>query len=129
MGGQPLGFSIYGLWTGMWEIVNMSPQALINSTILGGRIETQNIEAIKKYAREQVILGSGVPWFLVEAGEPNPIQRDFLLQGFRFEIRMRRNVVGNTVERELLPLLAGEEWDYKRFPRITWEKDTDKQPT
>ena len=117
---SPLGHSVYGLWGHMWYMVKTAPQALLNSSLLGG---SKDVEAIKDYARRQVIVGSGVPFFLVTGENVSDFQRRFLMQNFNFDSRMRREAVGRTIQYEIIPLLAGQEWDYDRFPKVVWEKD------
>ncbi len=122
--GGPLGHSIYGLWTGMWYIVQVSPQALVNSAILGGRIRAQEVEATKKYAREQVVTGSGVPWFLVDGETPNPVQRRFLMESFSFDCKTRRDELARFIQYILLPKLAGANYSESQLPHFIWEKDS-----
>jgi hypothetical protein len=117
---SPLGHSVYGLWGHMWYMVKTAPQALLNSSLLGG---SKDVQAIKDYARQQVIVGSGVPFFLVTGENVGDFQRKFLTQNFNYDSRMRRDAVGRTFQYEILPLLAGQEWDYDRFPKVVWEKD------
>lgn len=118
--GGRIGLSIYGLWLHLWDMVKTAPEALINSSVIG---KSKDIEAIKKYAREQVIMGSGVPFFLVTGDKVNNIQRKFLMEPFVYDGRSRRRTIGNTIEGEIFPLLANQEWEYRQFPEIIWEKD------
>lgn len=116
----PIGLSIYGLWLHLWEMVKLAPEALINSSLMGG---SRDVEAIKKYAREQVTLGSGVPFFLITGDSVSDIQRSMLMQVFGADGRSRRSTIGNTIEGEVFPLMANREWEYRQFPEIAWEKD------
>lgn len=99
---EPLGFSVYGFWFHTWYLLKYAPD-----------------ESLWKYARNGVVIGSGVPLFMIDSTikVPQFFQMDAMTL-FNLGVQKRRKRIARTIEREIFPLVLDRPFDFDNYPRF-----------
>jgi hypothetical protein len=110
----PFGESPYGQWFNDWYILKLSPNALINASILRNQgyvaRRPEELSELKKAAEKRVILGAGLdPATFDETLPPNPYTRDLPL----IDAEHIQTQIVSLVERELFPFILKHELDHR----------------
>ncbi len=122
---SPFGISVYGFWFDIWYVLQLSPKALINASILRhmgrDKIGLNQIQGIKKYFEDQVKLGAGLPPVLFQRNaQIDRMQLGMSFQFLKFDTDNRRREIASKVEREIFPLVLDKPWN-RDFPKFKIE--------
>ena len=99
---EPLGFSVYGFWFHTWYLLKYAPT-----------------EGLRKYARNMVVTGSGVPLFMIDPTikVPQFFQTDAMAY-FKRNVQRRRKRIALTIEREIFPLALERTFAFENYPHF-----------
>ncbi len=122
--GEPIGTSIYGLWLHYWFVLRFSSDALINTHFMEGKGSTKEIDSIRRFSEEQVIMGSGVPAFLLgedRASRLPSLGEKILLDVFTQSADERKSSIEDVMEENVFSVVLGEEFDSQEsWPDFVW---------
>ena len=100
--GEPLGFSVYGFWFHVWSLLKFPPD-----------------KKSWEYARNEVVIGSGVPLFKIDTTIKVPLFLQIIpMTRFQMNVQRRRKRIARTIEREIFPLALGRPFEFEKYPRF-----------
>lgn len=101
----PLGFSVYGFWFHTWYLLKFAPN-----------------KSLWKYARNEVVIGSGVPLFIIDTTIKVPaFFRIDAITLFNLRVQRRRKRIASTIEREIFPLALERPFAFKNYPHFKFQ--------
>ena len=117
---KPLGFPILGFWFHHWYSLKFAPQAMINMKYLGRKWTLKTAKAFIKYAEDSVILGSGIPRFILEKGGIPEEYRGVWIPVLTSKINRHREKIANVVEEKIFPLALKRPYERKDYPEFVF---------
>jgi hypothetical protein len=108
----PFGESSYGFWFSLWYLLKLTPNAVINASILKNRgyvVQTpEEIAQLKKQLEKEVILGAGLDPALFD---PNLRLSPVTIMMLQEDARDIQGEIVTKVESEIFPFILNHDYD------------------